>query len=236
MTDGVRGGAGSRGELARGLRAGLPIAVGYLPVAITFGILARQTGLSITEAAGMSLIVYAGASQFMSLPLIAGGSSAAAIALATFVLNLRHFLMSASLSQKMRVSRGAAAGLGLWVTDETFVVATLDGRPTPWYFAGLGAAAYTAWAAGTVIGSAAAPLVPRLLSDAMGVGLYAMFVAILVPAVRTGWRNALIAVFGALIAWGLGLVLPALPFGWRIITAILAASAVGLAFPEEAPA
>jgi hypothetical protein len=53
-----------------------------------------------------------------------------------------------------------------------------------------------------------------------------------VPAVRTGWRNGAIAAAGALIAWGLGLVLPSVPFGWRIIVAILGASAVGLGFGE----
>ncbi len=226
-------GESGRVELLRGLSAGLPIAVGYLPIAITFGILARQTGLGVAQAAAMSLFVYAGASQFVSLPLIAGGASPAAIALATLVLNLRHFLMSASLGQRISVGRGAAAGLGLWVTDETFVVATLEPRPTRLYFCGLGAAAYVSWAAGTVIGGVAAPLVPRVVSDAMGVGLYAMFIAILVPAVRAGWRNGAIAAAGALIAWGLGIVVPSVPFGWRIIIAIIAGSAIGLAFGER---
>ncbi len=224
---------GEPGEGVRGLRAGLPIAVGYFPIAVTFGVLARQTGLSVGEASAMSLFVYAGASQFVSLPLIAGGSSPAAIALATLILNLRHFLMSASLSQKLSVPRGAAALLGMGVTDETFVVATLAERPTPRYFLGLAAAAYLSWAAGTVVGSAAAPLFPRVLSEAMGVGLYAMFIAILVPAVRTGWRNGAIAAAGAFIAWGLGIIAPSMPFGWRIIAAIIAASAAGLAFGEK---
>jgi predicted branched-subunit amino acid permease len=67
----------------------------------------------------------------------------------------------------------------------------------------------------------------------MGVGLYAMFIAILVPAVRRGWRNGAIAAAGAFIAWGLGIVVPSMPFGWRIIAAILAASAAGLGFGEK---
>jgi 4-azaleucine resistance transporter AzlC len=222
--------AAARAELFRGLKAGLPIAVGYLPIAITFGILARQTGLGILQAAAMSLFVYAGASQFVSLPLIAGGASPIAIALATLVLNLRHFLMSASLSQKLPLRRGAAAVLGLGVTDETFVVATMEPSPSPRYFLGLAMAAYLSWSTGTVLGGAAAPFVPKVLSDAMGVGLYAMFIAILVPAVRKGWKNAVIAGVGALIAWGLGILAPGLPFGWRIVLAIVGASACGLAF------
>ena len=91
----------TRDELLRGLRAAVPIAIGYVPIAIAFGILARQAGLRAGEALGMSAIVYAGASQFASLSLIAGNSSPLAIALATLVLNFRHFLMSASLVQRL---------------------------------------------------------------------------------------------------------------------------------------
>ena len=118
----------ARGELLRGARAAIPIAVGYVPVAIAFGILARQAGFSALQSLGMSAIVYAGASQFASLPLVAGGASPVAIALATLVLNFRHFLMSASLVQKLPTR--APAGLGLGVTDETFVVAMAEERLT----------------------------------------------------------------------------------------------------------
>ena len=84
-------------DLLRGVRAGVPVAVGYVPMAVAFGVLAAQTGLSFSQAAAMSVFVYAGASQFAALGLLSAGASALSIVLATLVLNFRHFLMSMAL-------------------------------------------------------------------------------------------------------------------------------------------
>lgn len=222
----------TRGELLRGARAAVPIAIGYVPVAIAFGILARQAGLSTGQALGMSAIVYAGASQFASLSLVAGGASPVAIALATLVLNFRHFLMSASLVQ--RLPARAPAGLGLGVTDETFVVAMAEERLTLTFFLGLIVPVYLSWSTGTIIGAAFSTFIPQVVARGMSVGLYAMFVAILVPGARKSWLVLVVAVLGGLLTWGLAFLLPHLPYGWRIVIAILAASAVGAAFRQPA--
>ena len=84
-----------------GLRAGLSIAIGYFPVALTFGLLAKTAGLSIIEATAMSVLVYAGAAQYIALELISLAVNPFAIILNTFVVNIRHFLMTASLNEKM---------------------------------------------------------------------------------------------------------------------------------------
>jgi len=222
-----------RMETMRGARAALPIAIGYIPIAIAFGILARQAGLRAGEALAMSAFVYAGASQFASLPLIAGGASPVAIALATLVLNFRHFLMSASLVQKLPPH--APASLGLGVTDETFVVAMAEERPTFLYFLGLILPVYLSWSTGTIIGAAFSSLIPQVLARGMSVGLYAMFVSILVPGARKSWIVLAVAALGGLLTWGLAFLIPGLPYGWRIVLAILAASAFGAAFrsPDE---
>lgn len=222
-----------RTEALRGARAALPIAIGYVPIAIAFGILARQAGLRAGEALAMSAFVYAGASQFASLPLIAGGASPIAIALATLVLNFRHFLMSASLVQKLPSHVPAALGLG--VTDETFVVAMAEERPTAVYFLGLILPVYLSWSTGTIIGAAFSAFIPQVLARGMSVGLYAMFVAILVPGARQSWVVLAVAAVGGLLTWALAFLFPSLPYGWRIVLAILAASALGAAFksPDE---
>ena len=222
-----------RRAVIRGARSGLPIALGYLPIAIAFGMLARGAGLSVAQAAGMSAFVYAGASQFASLSLIQGGSSAAAIGLATLVLNFRHFLMSASLAQKIRTGWASSLLLGFGITDETYVVATLDETTSPPFFLGLALVAYLSWNAGTLIGAAYAPLLPPFLARGMGVGLYAMFIAILVPGARKAWINGAVAATGGLAAWGLSRLFPSLPFGFRIVIAILTASAIGAAAKKE---
>lgn len=227
-------------EVLRGVRAGLPVAVGYLPMAMAFGVLATQTGLHFLQAAAMSLFVYAGASQFASLGLLAGGASALAIVLATLVLNFRHFLMSVALSRRIPLERrpGRAAwaaplALGFGITDETFVVASLNESLTPPFFMGLALTAYLAWLSGTLIGAGFSSLIPAVIARGMGVALYAMFIAILIPGVKRTWINGLVAAAGACLAWGASFAVPGLPPGWRIVIAILAASAIGAAVGRE---
>ena len=201
-------------------------------MAMAFGVLATQTGLSFWQAAAMSLFVYAGASQFASLGLLAGGASAVAIILATLVLNFRDFLMSMALSRRLPLDRrGAGAwiaplGLGFGITDETFVVSSLDHELTPRFFFGLILTAYLAWLSGTLIGAGFSSLIPAVIARGMGVALYAMFIAILVPGAKQSWVNGMVAVAGALIAWGISLAIPVVPSGWRIVIAILVASGV----------
>ncbi len=229
-----------RQQLLRGIRAGIPIAVGYVPMAMAFGVLARQAGLGFFQAGAMSLFVYAGASQFASLGLLAGGASALAIVLATLVLNFRHFLMSISLSRRLPALTAHGArrvlslvGLGFGITDETFVVASLDAALTPAYFAGLALTAYLAWLSGTLIGAGFSSLIPAVIAKGMGVALYAMFIAILLPGVKKSWINGVVALAGGAIAWGSSLLIPRLPSGWRIVIAILAASFIGALLGED---
>jgi len=221
-------------EVMRGVRAGLPVAVGYVPMAMAFGVLATQTGLSFLQAGAMSFFVYAGASQFASLGLLAGGASALAIVLATLVLNFRHFLMSVALSRRLPLRRGGhpvyhvlPLALGFGITDETFVVASLEERLTIRYFVGLIATVYLAWFSGTLIGAGFSSLIPPVIARGMGVALYAMFIAILVPGVKKSLVNGLVAVAGGFLAWGASMLVPGIPAGWRIVIAILAASLIG---------
>lgn len=88
-------------DFSNGLKAGLSIAIGYFPVALTFGLLAKTAGLSIIEATAMSLFVYAGASQYIALSLISAAVHPVLIVVNTFIVNIRHFLMTASLNEKM---------------------------------------------------------------------------------------------------------------------------------------
>src|SRR5699024_3646124 len=98
--------------IQRGFIAGIPLILGYLPVAVTFGVLAKQSGMSMTELTFMSLFVYAGASQFMGVSMIAGGVGAIEIIIATFVLNFRHFVLSLSLmTQTSRIGLGLSIRL-----------------------------------------------------------------------------------------------------------------------------
>ncbi len=223
-------------EIRRGLRAGLPIALGYLPVAVTYGLLARQAGLSPLAATAMSVFVYAGASQFMAVKMLAAGLPVAQIILAAFILNFRHFLMSASLSRNLKPAPPRPALLAYGVTDETFVAGSLSlGEEgfTSASFLAMAVLAYLSWAAGSLAGALFGALIPASLASAMGVGLYAMFTALLVPSLKKNWRGAVVAGWSAALALALWLAFPGFAEGWRIILATLAASACGLVLPRR---
>src|SRR5690625_7434940 len=109
--------------IKRGIAVGFPIMLGYLPIAITYGVLAKQSGMSLTELTLMSVLVFAGASQFMGANMIAVGAGAAEIIIATFVLNFRHFVMSLSFMNRLRsVGINLKVLLSVGLTDNTFAV------------------------------------------------------------------------------------------------------------------
>src|SRR5699024_3555744 len=113
--------------IEQGFRVAFPIAIGYIPIAITFGVLAKQSGLSLLELTMMSAFVYAGASQFMGVNMIVANATAIEIILATFVLNFRHFVLSLSFMHGLKdhINLKARTGLALGLTDESFSVAAL---------------------------------------------------------------------------------------------------------------
>ncbi|WP_078595264.1 AzlC family ABC transporter permease [Evansella clarkii] len=170
----------------KGVLDGLPIAIGYMPVALTFGLIAGATGLTVMESVLMSMIVFAGASQYMALSMIALGSGALEIILATFIVNFRHLLMSASIHERAeKSSKKVRAVYAFGLTDEVFAVASSQEAPVrSGYIIGAGAAAYSSWVSFTAIGFFAGSFLPGLLQESMAVALYALFIALLVPSIK----------------------------------------------------
>lgn len=137
-----------------GFKAGLAIAVGYFPVAMAFGIMAKAIGISFLETSLFSLLVFAGASQFMALNLLKTGVMAGEIVLATLLLNFRHFLMSAALSARWAErGSGRLALIAFGITDETLALAaTREEKLTFPFLLALEGTAYLAWVLGTAAG------------------------------------------------------------------------------------
>lgn len=219
---------------SRPLRDALPIMVGYVPAGMTFGIIAHDAAVGLGDTMGFSLLVFAGASQYMAINLISAGSTVVQIIVATFLLNFRHFLMSASLSQKLSESRtGIRMLLAFGVTDETFAVAASRNRFDAKYLGILEFAAWFSWCAGTGIGFLAGSLLPQSVEQAMGVALYALFAALLTPMVNT--RVALL--IPAIVAAGLHLLLSMLTSmtaGWAFVVSVTVAAAIGsMVVPED---
>lgn len=222
---------------AAGLRASLPIAIGYLPIAVTFGLVARSADIPAALTILMSLIIFAGASQFVAVNLIALGTNPWEIILTTFMLNLRHLLMSASLTQRIEpASRRKMAMLAFGVTDETFSVASLreERQLSPGFILGLNLLAFFSWVAGTCLGVSLVNGIPASLQASMGIALYAMFIGLLIPALRKN-RHLIVLVLLASVISALLYWLPAaadLSAGWKIvITTVLTALAGAYLFP-----
>ena len=220
-----------------GLRHGVPIALGYFSVAIGFGIMAVNAGLSIAEAVGISVSNLTSAGQVAGVGIIAAGGTIFEMILTQFVINLRYSLMGISLSQKLdeRFNTPHRMIAAFGITDEIFAVcAAYPGKLTPEYMYGVTIIATIGWGGGTFVGAAMGALLPPLLSDALGIMLYGMFLAVFIPAAR-GDRGTLVVVIAAA---GLSIlfyyVFTAVSSGFAIILCSVAAAAVGaLLFPVK---
>lgn len=168
----------------RGLRDGLPIALGYLSVSFAFGIYAVGSGLTAWQAIVVSMANLTSAGQFAGVPIIVGGLPLAEMMLSQFVINLRYSLMSVSLSQKLskRVRLLERAMVAFGVTDEIFAVAIgqKEELETP-YLVGLITTPFWGWTIGTALGALAGDILPEMVVSALLIALYAMFVAIVIP-------------------------------------------------------
>lgn len=212
-----------------GFQDGLSIAIGYLPVAITFGLLAKSTGLSLGETILMSILVYAGAAQYISLNLIALGTSPIAIIITTFIVNIRHFLMTASLNEKVEKDHPLIKALyAFGITDETFsVAATKEGKMSSSYMFGLTLIAYSSWVINSGIGHFVGASLPEVLQESMAIALYAMFIGLLVPSLKRQRKIIFLAGFAAILNSIFSYIIPPEWSGWAIVSATLL-SAIGI--------
>lgn len=215
-----------------GARAGVPVVMGYIPVGMAYAVLARQAGFSLFETCLMSLTVYAGAAEIMSVGMYAQGVGILTIIFTTFILNLRHIIMSTCVNNFMRgakLSTRLLASFG--VTDETFAVFTSTGKKSgsAAFFTGLALVSYLSWNFGTILGGITSELLPPIVTGAMGIALYAMFIALLLPGVRGNNRLLLLVILTAGVNSALCQFIPS---GWAMIISTLSCAAVGVNFIE----
>ena len=171
----------------RGLKAGVPIGLGYFAVAFALGIKARNAGFTAPQAALTSFLINASAGEAVAFDLIAAGAGYLEVAIMELVANARYLLMSFSLSQKLRPETGMLHRLviGWYVTDEVFGVSiSAPGYLNPWYTYGAIALACPGWACGTFLGVIMGNALPASIVSALSVGLYGMFMAIFVPPAK----------------------------------------------------
>lgn len=226
-------------QLLRGMRDGLPIALGYFAVAFTLGIAARNAGLGPLHGLVSSLLVNASAGQYAGYAMIAADATLWEMAAMILVANARYFLMSCALSQKFSPETPFYHRLlvGFDVTDELFGLAIAqEGWLPPVYMYGAMMLSMPGWASGTALGIAAGSVLPARLVSALSVAIYGMFIAVIIPPAR---KDRIVGVFVALsflFSW-LFSVLPLvrdISEGLRtILLTVLLASAAAVLFPVK---
>lgn len=174
-----------KNNFTEGLKDGIPIALGYLSVSFSIGIMAVSSGLDIFQGAFMSLTNVTSAGQFAGLAVIATGGTILELILTQLIINLRYALMSLSLSQKLseKITLWQRLVIAFANTDEIFAVAMNRSKSLTFsYMLGLQSLPVIGWTSGTALGAAAGQALPDAISSALNVALYGMFIAIVVPA------------------------------------------------------
>lgn len=219
----------------RGMRDGISIALGYLSVSFSFGILSVQSGLTVWQAVLISLTNLTSAGQVAGVGMIAANASMFELILAEIVINIRYSLMSLVLSQKadssFRLPQRLLASYG--ITDEIFAVASIQKDPVkPRYMYGLILVPFLGWTLGTWLGAAAGTLLPEQITNSLGIALYGMFLAIILPPARKSRAIFAVISVAAVISVLLHFFVKWMSGGFAMIIAALAASVFGaILFP-----
>lgn len=224
-------------EWKAGLHDGLPICLGYFAVSFAFGIQAKAAGLTAFQAALMSMTNLTSAGQFAALGLIAAGAPYYEMALAQFIINLRYCLMSCALSQKFskNTANGHRFSIAYGVTDEIFGISICrPGNISPAYSYGLISVAVPGWTLGTLFGVISGNLLPASIINALGIAIYGMFLAIIIPVAKQE-KTVLAVVLSAIFlstVFRFAPVLKTISPGFQIILiTVLAVAAAALLFP-----
>lgn len=215
----------------KGLVDGIPICLGYLSVSFAFGIFSVENGLTALEALLISMSCVTSAGQLAAVPIIAGFGGLTELAVSQLVINMRYALMSISLSQKFddKVTLADRFAIAFVNTDEVFAVASGQfGKVSKWYMYGLMLLPWAGWTLGTIVGALAGNVLPEVVTSSLGVAIYGMFIAIVVPEMKKSRAVAgcvAIAVALSCLFW-FAPVLSSIPSGFTIIICACAASAI----------
>ena len=213
----------------QGIKDGIPICLGYLSVSFAFGIFAVSSGLSWVQALLISMTNVTSAGQLAAVPIMISGGSLIELFVSQLVINLRYALMSVSLSQKLgkTVKMRNRFLVSFMNTDEIFAVASGKyGTVGKRYLYGLILTPYLGWASGTFLGAVAGNILPQMVVSALGIAIYGMFIAIVVPVIKVS-RATLWCVTGAIalsVIFEFVPLLKTIPGGFKIIICAVTAS------------
>ena len=220
-----------KNEFLNGIKDGIPICLGYFSVSMAFGLAVVLSGFPGWAAILTSFTNLTSAGQFAGVNILVAGGQLAELAITTLIINMRYFLMSLSVSQKIDSSMTLLERLliSFGITDEIFAVSMRYNRPLTFaYMAGLILTPVIGWTGGTTVGAIATSVMPESLSSAMGIALYGMFIAIIIPPSREN-KNILAAIIfsvAASVVFSYAPIFNNISDGWAIILITVVISAL----------
>lgn len=222
----------------RGLKAGIPIALGYLSVSFTFGIIAISYGLSWWQALIISMTTVTSAGQFAGIGIMLHPGQYFQMLISQITINIRYSFMSISVGQKAdeRFTGLSRWILGFMMTDEIFAVAAHEESVSRSFFAGLATLPYLGWSAGTLLGAILGSILPDRLMSALSLAIYGMFVAIVVPEMKKSRPVLIVVVLAMLLSCAFHYIpfLSSISSGITITIVAISAAVVGaILFPVD---
>ncbi|MBR6525314.1 MAG: AzlC family ABC transporter permease [Clostridia bacterium] len=216
----------------RGVRNGIPIALGYLSVSFSFGIMAAAQGMTVWQAVLISLLSVTSAGQLAGLQIMQSPGQYMAMLISQLTINLRYAFMGISLSQKTdeHFTGKYRWLLATFITDEIFAMACAEESVSARYYAGLAVLPYSGWALGTLLGALLGSVLPPLVMNALCLAMYGMFVAIVVPRVQKEKPLFLVVLAAALLMCICHYMIPALSAGLAISLCAVLAALLGACF------
>ncbi len=221
-----------------GLKEALPIFMGYFPISLTFGLIAKSAGLPGYLAVIMSMTNFTGATQFISVNMLIAGISVWNILFTTLMINARYFLMSFSLINKLPrgIKSLAKAVLAFGVTDEVFVLSMTRDDINEDFVFGSQLTSWLGWVSGTFLGVVLADFLSKSMLDSTGIAIYIMFMGLILPALKKSKQISFVCTIAMLISSIIFYVPILTEFigNWRIILTIILTAAIGaVLFPVK---
>lgn len=226
----------------KGMRDGIPIGLGYFAVSFALGITAKKIGITPIQSMAMSFMMVASAGQYAALTVIASAGGLLQMALTTLVVNLRYLLMSCALSQKVdpKLPMIHRLGISYGVTDEIFGIAmATEGTLNPRYNYGAISVAAPGWALGAFLGGVVGAILPATLVNALGVALYGMFLAIVIPPAKKNHFVAAVVAISMVLSYVSSKIefVASHPSGRIVVLTVLISAAAAYLYPKyPAPA
>ena len=213
-----------------GCRKGIPITFGYVPMGIGYAAIAIKAGFTPLQTISMSFLVYAGAGQIIAASMVLSGAAAMAIILTNFVVNLRYFVMSICVLNQIDDSNTPLNILAAHVTvDESFAMFSLSEDSSIWTYLGISITSWLSWCLGAAIGVFLLDLLPVIVTNSFNISLYALFVAILIPAIKENKQIALLVLITAILNVVLGQFLG----NWSLIVSTLLGATIGMYIVDD---